>query len=73
MAHSREGRVTAAPCLWGSCFGPAQSLACTEGLLVASTGTLEGLGAESLNVSVGAEEGRGPLLKGDQLSLSLLT
>lgn len=70
MAHSREGRVTTAPCLWGSCSGPAQPLACTEGLLVASTGTLEGLGVESLNVSVGAEEGRSPLLKGGQLSLS---
>ena len=45
-------------------------MGCTEGLLVASTGTLEGLGVESLNVSVGAEEGRSPLLKGGQLSLS---
>ena len=30
---------------------------------------LEGLGVESLNISVGAEEGRHPLLRGDQLSL----
>lgn len=70
MAHSREGRVTAAPCLWGSCAGPAQSWACTQGLLVASTGTLEGLGAEA-STSVWAQRRAGALCsRGPALSLS---
>ena len=78
MAHAREGTVRAAPILRApapvlpSPWPAPRSRAESAFWLPPRGRALEGLGVESLNISLGAEEGRSPLLgeAGDQLSLS---
>ena len=73
MAHAREGRVRAAPArVLPSPWPALRSRAELALWLPPRESALEGLGVESLNISMGAEEGRRPLLGGTS-SPSFLT